>query len=147
MDNAIEPELEIFQSGHLPARHPSARVAASPSCAYAGRLRLFGLVATAATFLSVGPSRVLAASQRYWVPKAPDFSTMANDGQTYSPEYLKGSVVLLYFWATWCPYCRKAVPHMNDLANEYASASFTIIGICGSKETESWRTYINDHRM
>ena len=147
MDNAVERRVERFQSSRFPAHRPRDLGVSNPSSAHVGRLKFFGLLAAVAIFLSAGTNRVLVAFQRYGAPKAPDFSIRANDGQTYSLDYLKGNVVLLYFWATWCPYCRRAVPHMNDLANEYANAPFTIISICGSKDTESWHTYINDHRM
>ncbi len=147
MDNATVRKLESFQSSRFPAHRPRALGVINPSSVHIGRLKLFRLLAAVAIFLSAGQDLMLAASQSSWAPKTPDFSIRANDGQTYSPDYLKGNVVLLYFWATWCPYCRRAVPHMNDLANEYANASFTIIGICGSKDTDSWHTYINDHRM
>ena len=140
-------ELETFQKSHHPTSHPGEIGSVNPRSSHTSQLKFLGLLATAAIFLSAGPNLALAASHNYRAPKSPDFSIMANDGQTYNPDYLKGNVVLLYFWATWCPYCRKAVPHMNDLANEYANASFTMIGICGSKDTDSWHTYIDDHRM
>ncbi|HET9176832.1 MAG TPA: TlpA disulfide reductase family protein [Terriglobia bacterium] len=115
--------------------------------AHIGRLNILALLAAFAVFVAAGPRPVVAASRADTAPKAPDFSIMANDGQTYTPDYLKGNVVLLFFWATWCPYCRAAMPHMNDLASEYANASFTIIGICGGKDSDAWRNYIEEHHM
>lgn len=89
----------------------------------------------------------MAASRQYGEPKVPDFSILANDGMTYSPDYLKGNVVLIMFWATWCPYCKKAMPHMNIFASEYANAEFTLLGICGSKDANAWRNYIQQHQL
>jgi cytochrome c biogenesis protein CcmG/thiol:disulfide interchange protein DsbE len=146
--NAVSAhELEAFQNCRRPVRNPREIGSVNPRRSQSGRLKLLGLLAAVTLVLSAGSTPMMAGQQNYRAPKAPNFSIMANDGQTYTPDYLKGNVVLLYFWATWCPYCRKAVPHMNDLANEYANASFTIIGICGSKDTDSWHTYIDDHRM
>ncbi|HXH51594.1 MAG TPA: redoxin domain-containing protein [Terriglobia bacterium] len=112
-----------------------------------GRLKLFGLLAAMAIFLAASTRPVMTASQGYGAPKVPDFSIMANDGQTYTPDYLKGNVVLLMFWATWCPYCRKAMPHMNEYANEYANAPFTMLGICGGKDASAWHDYIEQHQL
>ena len=140
MGNAVEAELESSRRSRRPTHRPRVTEAVNPPTAPIVTFKLFGLFPTVAIFLSAGQSRMLAASQGFRAQKAPDFSVKATDGQTYSPDYLKGNAVLLYFWATWCPYCRKAVPHMNDLANEYANACFKIIGICGSKDTKTWHT-------
>lgn len=110
-------------------------------------MKRLGLLAAAALFLAAGPRPTRAASQEYGPPQVPDFSIMANDGQTYTPDNLKGNVVLLMFWATWCPYCRKAMPHINEYASEYANAPFTIIGICGSKDPDAWHKYIDQHQL
>jgi len=108
---------------------------------------MLGLLAALVIFLTAGLRPVRAASQEYGAPKVPDFSILANDGQTYTPYYLKGNVVLIMFWATWCPYCRKAIPHMNQFASEYANAPFTLLGICGSKDPAAWRDYIQQHQL
>lgn len=150
MSTAGKQQLEILRKSlgrTCPPREFRHVYSLNPTRARIARLKIIGLLAAAAFFLAAAPRRVMAASRVYRAPQSPDFSLTANDGQTYTPDYLKGNVVLLYFWATWCPYCRKAVPHMNDLANEYANASFTIIGICGSKDTETWHNYIQEHHM
>ncbi len=43
---------------------------------------------------------------------------------------LKGKVVLIDFWATWCGPCIAAVPKMNDLAKKYADKGLVVIGVC-----------------
>ena len=111
------------------------------------RLKILGLLAAMAIFLGTGLRPAMAGAQESAALKVPDFSITANDGQTYSPESLKGNVVLIMFWATWCPYCRKAMPHMNTIATEYANAEFTLLGICGSKDTDAWHNYIQQHQL
>jgi cytochrome c biogenesis protein CcmG/thiol:disulfide interchange protein DsbE len=150
MNTSNEQESEILWRALGASHQPRVLVPVHPSGgpnAQIERLKIFGLLAALAIFLAAGPRPVMAASQVYRAPKAPDYSFRANDGQTYSPDYLKGNVVLLFFWATWCPYCRRAVPHMNVLASEYANASFTIIGICGGKNVDTWHNYIEEHQM
>ncbi len=47
--------------------------------------------------------------------KAPPFELKGQDGKAVSLESLHGKVVVLQFWATWCGYCRKAVPEIQKL--------------------------------
>jgi thiol-disulfide isomerase/thioredoxin len=44
-------------------------------------------------------------------------------------EGLKGKIVVLEFWATWCPPCRKSVPHMMELNKKYAGQGVVFIGL------------------
>lgn len=111
------------------------------------RLKILGALAALLMFPAASLRPTMAGSQEYEAPKVPYFSILANDGMTYTPDYLKGNVVLIMFWATWCPYCRKAMPHMNNLANEYANSEVTFLGICGSKDAPTWRDYIQQHQL
>lgn len=129
-------------SGKLSAALPFP---GSSSCSK--RLKTLALLAVAVVLFCVCLRSAVAGSQEFGAPQVPDFSIQANDGQTYSPAYLKGNVVLIIFWATWCPYCKKAMPHMNALASEYANTEFTLIGICGSKDPGTWRDYIQQHQL
>ena len=60
---------------------------------------------------------------------APDFKLMGLDGKEVSLASLKGKVVLLDFWATWCGPCKAAMPTMQKLHDEYASKGAVILGV------------------
>jgi peroxiredoxin len=57
------------------------------------------------------------------------FTLQSLDGKTYTLESLKGRVVLLNFWATWCPPCRKEMPDMEKLYREYESKGLTVLAV------------------
>jgi len=61
--------------------------------------------------------------------KAPDFTAKDMDGNTVHLSDLKGRVVLLDFWASWCVPCKKSMPHLIELYNAFRDTSFTIIGV------------------
>ena len=70
-------------------------------------------------------------------PLAPDFTLPSVDGKTITLSQLRGKVVLLDFWATWCAPCRLAIPHLNDLYKAYRERGLEIIGVSldtGSQE-------------
>jgi cytochrome c biogenesis protein CcmG/thiol:disulfide interchange protein DsbE len=62
------------------------------------------------------------------VDKAPDFALKSFDGKTVKLSDYKGKVVIIDFWATWCPPCRKGIPDLISIQNEYKN-DVVIIGI------------------
>src|SRR5829696_4953288 len=50
---------------------------------------------------------------------APDFTTKLTNGQTISLKDLRGKVVLINFWATWCTPCRREMPSFQGLADRF----------------------------
>jgi thiol-disulfide isomerase/thioredoxin len=69
------------------------------------------------------------------VPKAGDpLPTLALNYLGKQPE-LRGKPVLVEFWATWCPPCRKSIPHLNQIYAKYKSQGLVIVGITDEDET------------
>ena len=60
----------------------------------------------------------------------PAFSlSSAVDGKTVKSDDFKGKVLLVTFFATWCPPCRQEIPTLIQLQEEYSSKGFSVIGL------------------
>jgi cytochrome c biogenesis protein CcmG/thiol:disulfide interchange protein DsbE len=60
---------------------------------------------------------------------APGFSLPTAGGQPIALENLRGQVVYVDFWASWCAPCRRSFPWMNELQQRYADRGFAIVAI------------------
>jgi len=69
--------------------------------------------------------------------KAADFRLKTTDGKTVQLSQMKGKVVLLNFWATWCGPCRKEIPDFLEVYKQYKGRGFEIIGV--SLDDEGWK--------
>ena len=61
--------------------------------------------------------------------QAPDFQLEDMDGEKYSLQSYRGKVVILNFWATWCPPCRREIPSMEALYQAFRDEAFAILAI------------------
>lgn len=59
----------------------------------------------------------------------PKFSYQTTDGKTVSPETLKGRIIVLDFWATWCGPCMSEAPHMVQLQKDNADKGVVLVGV------------------
>ncbi|MFI3279066.1 MAG: TlpA disulfide reductase family protein [Rikenellaceae bacterium] len=66
---------------------------------------------------------------------APQFSVEMTNGETVTLESLRGKVVLLNFWATWCPPCREELTHVQaDIIDRFADRDFVFLPISRGEE-------------
>ena len=91
--------------------------------------------------------RFIASPIRVREPFAPDFSFTTLERESVSNAGLRGKVVLLDFWGTWCPPCRESVPMLRDLNKKYSGKPFQLIGISSDQDEDAWRAFIEKQRM
>jgi len=78
---------------------------------------------------------------------APDFSFTSADGEYITLEDLKGKVVMLDFWGTWCPPCVASVPELRNLNKRFSNDSFVLIGVSSDRDENAWRDFTDKNRM
>ena len=73
---------------------------------------------------------LLATASMAGAPQpAPDFVLPAREGSDVRLSELKGQVVMINFWATWCGPCRQEMPLLQQLQSKYEPLGFTLLGV------------------
>src|SRR5262245_61316532 len=62
-------------------------------------------------------------------PMAPDFTLPARSGGAVHLNDLKGQVVMINFWASWCGPCRQEMPLLEQIQEKYQPLGFTLLGV------------------
>jgi len=78
---------------------------------------------------------------------APPFEVVATNGQKISLDDLKGKVVLIDFWATWCQPCREALPHMREIAKKFQDQPLVVLSVSLDDDEEKWRDFVAKNEM
>ena len=74
---------------------------------------------------------------------APDFQLPTPDGKTVNfSEFAKGKYVVIDFWASWCPDCRKDLPEIIRLYNNFHKDGVEFLGVSFDTDKEKWTDYI-----
>jgi len=78
---------------------------------------------------------------------APDFTMNDIDGKPFTLSSLKGKVVMIDFWATWCPPCIRSIPEAKSIWNTYKNKNFVLLGISLDKDLDTWKDYVKEQQM
>ncbi len=74
----------------------------------------------------------------------PDFSLKAYDGQTYHLAELRGKVVVINFWASWCPPCRQEAPDLENTWRHYKDQGVIFLGVGYVDTDKEAQAYIKE---
>ena len=78
------------------------------------------------------------------IRQSADFTLTDLNGKTWTLKDLRGSVVLVNFWATWCPPCRKEMPDLEALYRRFGQKGLVVLAI-SDEETGKVHPYIAEH--
>lgn len=81
----------------------------------------------------------VAVGQRLGITAVPAFPLTDASGQTVRLADFRGKVVLLNFWATWCPPCKTEIPWFVEFQSKYEAAGLVVLGI--SMDEEGWAVW------
>ncbi|HAW07627.1 MAG TPA: hypothetical protein DCW42_00390 [Bacteroidetes bacterium] len=77
--------------------------------------------------------------------KAPAWTLKDKDGKAYSLDALKGKVVLMDFWATWCSPCKQVMPEIQKIWNKYKNQNVIVVGINTWEQTGDPAKFMKDN--
>jgi peroxiredoxin len=74
--------------------------------------------------------------------EAPDFTLKTPEGKEIKLSMLKGQIVLIDFWASWCGPCRQESPNVVRLYNQYKADGFTVFSVSLDENADKWKEAI-----
>ncbi len=77
---------------------------------------------------------------------APDFSIKTENGRAISASNFGGKLLVLNFWATWCPPCVAETPSLSRFAEQMRPAGVVVLGVSVDKNEKLYRDFLTRHR-
>ncbi len=96
---------------------------------------LFATLVFASGLLSANPTR----------EPAPRFHATTTGGEKFTNESIKGKVVLLEFWATWCGYCDNEAPYVDQIAKEFSAKGLIVLAVDVGESKKTVKRYLEAH--
>ena len=77
--------------------------------------------------------------------RAPRFNAKTMAGELFTNQTIKGKVVMLEFWTTWCPYCFEEAPYVDKLSKEYSNKGLLVLTINVGESKKTVKKYLAEH--
>lgn len=79
--------------------------------------------------------------------KAPDFSIRADNGKTITARNFGGKLLILNFWASWCPPCVEEAPSMETLATLLGPRGLVVLGVSEDEDPKAYKEFLEKFRV
>ena len=100
-----------------------------------------------AEFVSAAPASSSAVCGADAKPANLDFTVKDMNGKSVALSSFKGKVIVLDFWATWCPPCKAEIPGFVQLQNEYGAKGLQIVGVSVDDTVEKLSPFAAEFKM
>jgi peroxiredoxin len=106
-------------------------------------------------YLAAGPKAANAEQVQQWIadPRrmratiAPDFTVKTLTGDEIKLSSLAGKIVVLDFWATWCPPCVASVDELKELRKKYPEQKLVLVSVSADHDQKAWEQFIAKKKM
>jgi len=78
---------------------------------------------------------------------APDFSVQTQKGKTLTTRDFGGKLLLVNFWATWCPPCVEETPSLNEFAQQMAPKGLVVLGVSIDKDQKAYNEFLGRYSI
>jgi peroxiredoxin len=99
---------------------------------------------TSIMILALCAGSTTAVSAKAVQTAAPDFTLKSQKGDNLKLSELRGKVILINFWASWCGPCRQEMPVLNELYQHYRPLDFTILGVNVEQNSDDAKSLLKD---
>ena len=76
---------------------------------------------------------------------APQFTASTLQGETFTNDSLRGHVALLQFWTTWCPYCRREQPILDNITRDFSGQGLVVLAVNVGESGDTVEKYLEEH--
>ena len=78
---------------------------------------------------------------------APDFTIKADNGLTYTRSDFHGKLLILNFWATWCPPCREELPSLDALQRTLGNKGLVVLAVSVDKDEKLYKEFLTVNKV
>jgi len=100
------------------------------------------LVALAFVIVNTMQDHIVAAGDT-----APNFKLTADNGKQFTPRDFGGKVLVLNFWASWCPPCVQEMPSLNEFQKMFAADGVVVLGVSVDHSEKNYRTMVKSFKV
>ena len=116
----------------------------TPRQEFAAKLVLMGCVAFFVIFFSQPRGQYSAPALGEMVP---NFTLRDETGKVVALGEFRGQIVVLNFWATWCPPCIEEMPSLNRFAERYQGKGIQVIGLSVDENAEAYQEFLASNQI